>query len=389
MTAASIAARNYISQLADNHPNSAVKTEFTKQRDLYERKLWHQLTLNLENLVTNPYFDNNRELLDLYDHFIREFEGRINQLRFVKICLSIAREVKDPAQAINFIKHFSGKLNQKEKEAFSLTLTETAFLHLRQAQPEAAKALTDQATTLLESVAGVDPFVNSSLHKTLAAYHKIRVASTEFYRSSLMYLVYTPLESLTIDEQRALAFDMGIAALISPDTYNFGQLLSHPVLQSLKGTGNEWLGEFLVAFNSGDLQRYDQILKQYHQKFAETPALLNNLVLLREKISMLALMELVFNRTAEERTLSFQTVAEATKVNLEEVELLVMKALSLNLIRGIIDEPNHTVSINWVQPRILDLRQVEKMKDRVNNWENTVTKTLRFVENETAPELLA
>jgi len=328
-------------------------------------------------------------LLDLYDNFIREFEGRINQLKFVKICLSIARQVKDPARSINFIKHFSAKLNQKEKEAYSLTLTETAFLYIRLAQPEQAKALTDQASVLLESVAGVDQSVNSSLHKTLAAYHKVKVASTEFYRSSLTYLLYTPIESLTVDEQRALAFDMGIAALISPDIYNFGQLLSHPVLQSLKGTQNEWLGEFLVAFNSGDLQRYDHIIKQYHNKFAETPALLNNLVLLREKISMLALMELVFNRTAEERTLSFEVVSNATKVTVEEVELLVMKALSLNLIRGIIDEPNGTVSINWVQPRILDLSQVQKMKDRVNNWEKTVTQTLRFVENETAPELLA
>jgi len=82
-------------------------------------------------------------------------------------------------------------------------------------------------------------------------------------------------------------------------------------------------------------------------------------------------------------------VADATKVSLEEVELLVMKALSLNLIRGIIDEPNGTVSISWVQPRILDLKQVEKMKDRVAEWEKTVTNTLHFLQNETAPELLA
>jgi len=390
MTAASVAARSYISKLADSHPNAVVRAEYAKERDFYEKKLWHQLTLNLETLVTNSYFDNNTELLEVYDNFIREFEGRINQLKFVKIGLSITRQVKDPAQAVAFIKHFSSKLNKKEKEAYSLTLSEMAQLQLRQNQVEPAKALIDEATDLLDDVTGADTVVNSSLHKALSSYYKVKVAPTEFYRSSLTYLVYTPVEMLSVEEQRVLAFDMGIAALVSPDVYNFGQLLSHPILQSLAGTNKEWLGKFLYAFNSGDLSAYEHIMREYHGNFdSQAPALKTSAILLREKISMLALMELVFNRTAEERTLNFKTVADATKVSLEEVELLVMKALSLNLIRGIIDEPNGTVSISWVQPRILDLKQVEKMKDRVAEWEKTVTNTLHFLQNETAPELLA
>jgi len=390
MTAASFAARNYIGKLADTHADPSIRAEFAKERDYYEKKLWHQLTLHLETLVTKPYFDNNSELLELYDNFIKEFESRINQLKFVKIGLSITRQVKDPVHAIAFIKHFTAKLNQKDKEAYSLTLSEIALLHLRQHHVEPAKALIDEATKLLEDVTGADPFVNSSLHKALSSYYKVKVAPTEFYRSSLMYLVYTPVESLSVEEQRVLAFDMGIAALVSPDVYNFGQLIAHPVLKSLSGTNKEWLSKFLQAFNSGDISQYENIQREFHGSFdSQAPALKSSAVLLREKISMLALMELVFNRTAEERTLPFKTVADATKVGVEEVELLVMKALSLNLIRGIIDEPNGTVSISWVQPRILDLKQVEKMKDRVSKWEKTVADTLHFLQNETAPELLA
>lgn len=40
-----------------------------------------------------------------------------------------------------------------------------------------------------------------------------------------MYLVYTPLEQLSVAEQQSLAFDMGIAALVSNDLYNFGELV--------------------------------------------------------------------------------------------------------------------------------------------------------------------
>lgn len=41
-----------------------------------------------------------------------------------------------------------------------------------------------------------------------------------------------------------------------------------------------------------------------------------------------------------------------------QVELLVMKALSVGLVRGSIDEVDKRVHMTWVQPRVLDLQQV-------------------------------
>lgn len=66
-----------------------------------------------------------------------------------------------------------------------------------------------------------------------------------------------------------------------------------------------------------------------------------------------------------------------------------MKALSLKLVKGHIDEVNQTVTITWVQPRILDINQVRKMKDRESTWTGNVRKVLTFMEDTTAPELLA
>lgn len=38
--------------------------------------------------------------------------------------------------------------------------------------------------------------------------------------------------------------------------------------------------------------------------------------------------------------------------------MLVMKALSLGLVKGSIDEIDQKVHMTWVQPRVLDLQQV-------------------------------
>lgn len=48
-------------------------------------------------------------------------------------------------------------------------------------------------------------------------------------------------------------------------------------------------------------------------------------------------------------------------VAVPQVELLVMKALSVGLIKGNIDEVDQKVQMTWVQPRVLDLQQVSRL----------------------------
>jgi len=57
-------------------------------------------------------------------------------------------------------------------------------------------------------------------------------------------------------------------------------------------------------------------------------------------------------------------------------------------MKGLIDEVNKTVSIYWVQPRVLDLQQIGKMKERLDTWIDSVGQLTTYVQNETAAELL-
>jgi len=100
------------------------------------------------------------------------------------------------------------------------------------------------------------------------------------------------------------------------------------------------------------------------------------------------LMELVFTRPTDGRSLTFKDVALAAKIPIEEVELLVMKAFSVKLVKGVIDEVNQSINISWVQPRVLDISQIAKMNDRMNKWIDSVKGLTSDMQNETAPELL-
>jgi hypothetical protein len=84
-----------------------------------------------------------------------------------------------------------------------------------------------------------------------------------------------------------------------------------------------------------------------------------------------------------ERTITFDAIAAASNLPVDQVELLIMRALSLKLIRGLLDQVDGTLRVTWVQPRVLQTAQIALMKERLQTWTGTVNKTLLFLENET------
>lgn len=383
------AVKEYINNLANTTTNEEAKQLYTQMKDLYDKKLWHQLTTKLETLVELPIFDKGNDLVQFYNNFIKDFEKKLNQTTLLKLVLRITRQITDTTENINFLQKTLEKLNPvAEKQAYALCLTQIAFLKLKQNHLEESKTDLDKVGSVLDSMTGADQIVYSNYYRVLALYHKVKVSPTAFYKNSLMFLLYTPDEKIPLPEQQALAFDLGIAALVSTDIHNFGELTAQPILSSLNGTPGEWLRHFLIAFNAGDIGRFESFLVNNKNEFESQPALKTNLSLLKEKISLLALMELVFSKPSEGRTFSFKDISAATRIPVEEVELLLMKSFSLKLVKGVIDEVEQTATIWWVQPRVLDIPQISKMNERLGSWIGSVQQLTTYMQNETAPELL-
>ena len=76
---------------------------------------------------------------------------------------------------------------------------------------------------------------------------------------------------------------------------------------------------------------------------------------------MLALVELIFKRPPTERKIAFVDIAAATDVPVEKVEFLLMKAMSLELVKGSIDQVAQTVLVTYIKPRVLDSSQIEQV----------------------------
>ena len=101
---------------------------------------------------------------------------------------------------------------------------------------------------------------------------------------------------------------------------------------------------------------------------------------MRQKMALLCLMEMTFRRAATDRHLSFKDISVETRLGNDYVEHLVMRALSLGLIRGSIDQVDQQVHVTWVQPRVLDRGQIGIMKTKMDSWAEEVSKIELLVE---------
>lgn len=161
------------------------------------------------------------------------------------------------------------------------------------------------------------------------------------------------------------------------------QVNAHPILASLEGTPHAWLIELLRAFQRGDIEAFARVMSANAAAVAAAPALAASAGLLTEKVTLLAVMELAARKAAADRTISFAELAAALRVPEDAVERVMMRALSLGLVRGSIDEVDRTVNITYIKPRVLDAAQIAVLRERVDAWREKVGTLLTFMEEHT------
>lgn len=243
--------------------------------------------------------------------------------------------------------------------------------------PEGTRKDLDKAERILDSFDSVETVVSAAFYSAQADYYQAQADFASYYRNALLYLACIDVSALTPEERRSRAYDLAIAALASTSIYNFGELLLHPILDALTLSDKDsWLRELLFAFNRGDLAAYD-VLSGH---IGSNPLLAKHRGQLRQKIYLAALTEAVFRRPPHDRAMTFQTIARETKVQPDEIEHLVMKALSLGLLRGNIDQVDEVAHINWVQPKVFDMKQIDNMRLRLKDWDSSVNQLGNWIE---------
>merc|ERR1719228_1660827 len=250
----------------------------------------------------------------IYSEFIADFEAKIDPLKLAQIAMVVVAQYKTPDEALAFLERVQDKVKMNnEALCLSKVLQGRIKLHLQEQHKE-TKAIIEEVEAMLDAVDGVSP-VHSHFYLLASDLYRVQGKHAQFYRASLRYLGCTAISDLSKEEQAKHAFFLSLAALLGDKIFNFGELLAHEILQSLKGGENEWLIDLLQAFNCGDVSKF----RQLKPKWSTQRDLAHNEALLFQKVCLLCLMEMVFRREATERQIKFSEIAQATTLPVDQV----------------------------------------------------------------------
>lgn len=94
----------------------------------------------------------------------------------------------------------------------------------------------------------------------------------------------------------------------------------------------------------------------------------------------MAFAELIFSLPKNSRVVSFDLISRTTSIPAHLIELMIIKAMSLELLRGSIDQVAQTVSVTWIQPRVLNKERISMIKDKFVDWQLGLSALLKFVD---------
>lgn len=358
---------------------------FYQLEDYFERKLYHQLTLTLNEFYENPESKNNRLRIKIYDLFISQFSHKLNSIQVVDFllasfeddkeeCLNKLLELKE-----NFVKQLRNNYTNKSEIEETINNDESIiYIDLQIARYYLILNNLEKSETILEHLNPkfestfeneFSSKINSAFYLTKCQLYKINENYNLFYLNGLLYLSSIKNKSLSIEEQQMLCYDLCIAALLGDKIYNFGELLLHDILNCFKDSQYDWLYNLIHNLNSGNLKNFNKWLAIGFQK---SPFLKTFEVFLKQKVIIMSLLELISMKSTTNKQLNFKEISEFTGTPVNDVEHLIIKCFSLNLIKGYINQIDEVLVVTWLQPRILNLDQVNVLYNHLCKWNGQV-----------------
>lgn len=87
----------YLETMQTQHPDAA--GDLSEFANLYQRKLWHPLTVKIEESLQSPQFLKSGMLVDMYNNFIAHFGHRINLLKLAQFAVQASQQLDDAAES--------------------------------------------------------------------------------------------------------------------------------------------------------------------------------------------------------------------------------------------------------------------------------------------------
>jgi PCI domain len=267
--------------------------------------------------------------------------------------------------------------------------------------------------------------VHAAYYEMTMHYYKFIAPYTNtFYEHAMQYLQYsnlstaavataatTTMSSTTTTTNLQLAIDICWAAILGEGIYNLSVVIEHPFIvqqfntipaeSNIAAIGGQvvpvsqqyqqWLWSLINALAMSDYHACTQLLTTLSSSSSTEippgfPNIPNVIPMIREKLTLIQLLQLItLVKNTNERSFAFadlQTALHITDCN--DIEIILMRALSIGLIRGTIDQCEQLVHITYIQPqRVLTTTQMQHLLQQYQFWSHKVQTNVQQVQEQT------
>ena len=371
-----------IKNLGEKYPS--LKTLFEEIDSNLNQNLWYQLSENLISISNKPELQNSKDLIQLYNGLVLFIEPTLNPMKYLEFVQNMLHNYKDKmGEALVFVENIERKNAQKykgEEKIFIKIIKGFCFLELNKMYEleEVVKNTEQDFSGNIE----IDSSLYSQYYKLSTLYYEKKEDYDNFYNNAFQYLAYET--KISNEDKLNLCYKMCSAMLIGEKLYNFAELLEKDFFKLMTGSKYEWISNLILSFNSAKVDQFLSMVKQNEKIIKENPVLKSNFDFLEIKIRIAALLDLIFQKNKNERTISFEEICKVCDTSLDKIEYICMKALSQGLLKGYIDEVEKKFIVTWIQPKYLDKEKINFMKEKFTSWIEKSKKVLRDLQDNTS-----
>ena len=362
-----------IKNLSDKYPG--LKSIFDDIDSNLNQKLWYQLSENLISLSQKPELQQSKDLIELYNGLVFFIEPTLNPMKYLVFVQNMLNNYKDNMQeALLFVENIekTHKSFKGEEKIFIKIIKGFCYYAL-----DKMYELEDIVKNTEQDFSGnieIDSSLYAQYYKLSALYYEKKQDYDNFYNNAFQYLAYET--KISSEDKLSLCYKMCSAMLIGEKLYNFAELIEKDFFKLMHGTKYEWISNLILSFNSAKVDQFLTMMEQNKKDIMENPILKDKIDFLPIKIRIAALLDLIFQKNKNERTLSFDEICKVCKKEEDKIEYISMKSLSLGLIKGYIDQVDKKLIVNWIQPKYLDKEKIVLMQDRFTAWIDKAQKVL-------------
>jgi 26S proteasome regulatory subunit N9 len=328
--------------------------------DFCDRRHWHELGETLCELFHHP--DLRGWLIRIFQTTAIHCADNIDPFHYADVVLVTSEEFATPAESIDFLN------GVKSRRPFNNTSQPTDLLCLRIVTLQTAMGDFEVALKLLLEIGArindqTALSVRSAFHRAQSSLDLARNDLDAFYENAFLYL-----STAGVKHDPELAYELCRAALLAERVCSFGELAAHPILNSLENTEHAWLCQLIIMLERGDSKSVDDFEREFVPLICQSEVFGPCLEEIREKVAIAVFLQLIFERDYRSRVLSFAEIANRCHIEIDQVEFLVLKAMSTEIIRGIVDEVEQLVAVTWCKPKKLDEERLKHLKAQIDAW---------------------